>query len=726
MFLEGGLISLFLEEGGPTSSLSTVKCCVAKHNGDKGLGNSQSAPSSVVAGSTFQGILDPDLETTLSQNVCSADASVHDKDNKTGMATTLPNNETSFDGCVADDSQTEDNDLYLSECRILVVGFEAAEMRKLVNLVRRGGGSRYMSFNEKLTHIVVGNPSEIEKKEVRCLSALGVINVVKSIWLEDCERQRKEIPVLRRHIADDLLLPKDAIWFNKRAVSSAIIHKEGKGPTVQSSSPANQSVSEYKNFGSGISMEKSGESKLETNRSRESSKETSSRSVQQTRNLVANDKLKNEDFLEPDANSLNIEDKKASSVFNGLLFQFSNSFPEHRRAEVVEWVNQGGGEVVDDMIKQEVHYTVECHGLMPRSGNVSNVCVSTHWIRSCIKDGRLLDVGSHILYSPLPCQIPLPGFESFRFCVSQYEERERNLLRNLCFVLGSKYADTLSKKVTHLICKFTTGPKYEAACKRGIKSVTSEWIYACVKQNQIVDLSPFFPKEATMKDHEAGFCTVSQYPTQAARMLSNEDPSQLLSQTQNLRNLKNQVIGHKNGSFEEVAQSSSYSKRARLSEHGSCKGRYPSRSYRNDPINGVEFSKNTMSEDIAEVSPVPDVAAAIEDLLEQTSKIQDLQLPERTACDKSVSVQLSSSDCSTIGQDHVDPHPSFMLSKHWLNRTEKKVDLSSNLPGDAKASVYDTYNETPTESQVVSYEEDLSGRQMIIDRVRTQSSRPAS
>lgn len=92
------------------------------------------------------------------------------------------------------------------------------------------------------------------------------------------------------------------------------------------------------------------------------------------------------------------------------------------------------------------------------------------------------DVGSHILYSPLPCQVPLPRFERLKFCISQYEEKDRMLLRNLCHVLGAKFTEKLSKKVTHLLCKFTSGPKYEAACKWGVESVTAEWITECIRQ----------------------------------------------------------------------------------------------------------------------------------------------------------------------------------------------------------------------------------------------------
>lgn len=108
----------------------------------------------------------------------------------------------------------------------------------------------------------------------------------------------------------------------------------------------------------------------------------------------------------------------------------------------------------------------------------------------CLKDGRLLDVGSHLLYSPLPCQIPLPGFEGYRFCVSRYDSKERQLLRNLCYVLGVKLVEKLTKKATHLICKYADGDKYEAACRWGIHAVSAEWIYGCVLQ--VVSLSSFF------------------------------------------------------------------------------------------------------------------------------------------------------------------------------------------------------------------------------------------
>lgn len=39
-----------------------------------------------------------------------------------------------------------------------------------------------------------------------------------------------------------------------------------------------------------------------------------------------------------------------------------------------------------------------------------------------------------------------------------------------------------TKKVTHLLCKFAHGPKYDAASKWGIVPVTADWLYECVRQ----------------------------------------------------------------------------------------------------------------------------------------------------------------------------------------------------------------------------------------------------
>ncbi|XP_057505159.1 uncharacterized protein LOC130788492 isoform X1 [Actinidia eriantha] len=708
-------------QGGSASSISGKRTSLlAQRIQDKGVGTSQCALSSVAGDSNWEadlcaGIADPDLEATLSQNMSATFSDVSILVKECGTPAEQPRSDTNFDSCVADDSQNDDNDLYLSDCRILLVGFDASQMRKLVNMVRRGGGSRYMSFNEKLTHIVVGTPSEIEKKEVRALAALGVIYVVGTMWLEDCDHEKKEVPVLRRHIAYNLLLPKDPVCSSKGASMGMDGVKQGKTSTVQLISPDDQ-LRGATNSAFDIPLVKS--KGLKVNLNGDSSSRATVRSDKQSQFCAPNGKEKDQWKTQLQTSNI-IQDVQSSRVFKGSLFQFSCSFPQERRAEIIEWVSQGGGAVVDEQTEQNVHFTVECHGVVPSPADASkSTHVSSHWIRSCLEDGCLLEVDNHILYSPLPCRVPLPGFKPFHFCVSQYDEKDRLLLRNLCFTLGARFGEKLTRKVTHLLCKFTNGPKYEAACKWGIQSVTCEWIYECVKRNDIVAPGPFVPKEVTSQDREAGFCTMSQYPTQATRMISGDNSSQFPSESNDLRTIRTEAIGRSHSSKKEAKVSTFSCKRARLLEDDSDKGLQSSGLNQSDPIGRTISSGNNILQNMGEVShAVPDVAAAIEDLLEQTSKIPDLNSPGRTDRDKNLF-----SVCSIGDKDHADPHSSFGLSEHWINsRTDKKDDIC-NPSGDVNAGMYDGFSETQTESQVVGYEEDLSGRQMIIDRVRTRSS----
>lgn len=113
-------------------------------------------------------------------------------------------------------------------------------------------------------------------------------------------------------------------------------------------------------------------------------------------------------------------------------------------------------------------------------------------------------------------------------------------------------------------------------------------------------------------------------------------------------------------------------------------------------------------------SSVPDVADAIEVL---SSKIQDVQSPR----------SIFQPDNSVV-QEQKDTH-SFDISRSWLNMQQKqdstsvtKVQNLNSVPVPSPApTTYYPFSETQTESQVVGYEEDLTGRQKIIDRVRSQS-----
>uniref|UniRef100_A0A1J3E105 DNA topoisomerase 2-binding protein 1-A n=1 Tax=Noccaea caerulescens TaxID=107243 RepID=A0A1J3E105_NOCCA len=420
-------------------------------------------------------------------------------------------------------------------------------------------------------------------------------------------------------------------------------------------------------------------------------------------------------------NGQNKQERK-SLVFKGKTFCFSHSFPEDRRPEMVEWVNQGGGEVVNDPFIHNTHFTIECHGMFRSDETTKTISVSSHWVRSCLEDGCLLDVSSHILYSPLPCQTPLPGFQSLRFCISQFEEKDKSLMRNLFFVLGVKFVEKLTRKVTHLVCNFANGRKYEAACKWGTVSVTPEWVYECVRQNQVVCPDNFHPKELTTQDRDA-VGLPSQFHTQFVPMASRDNGSLLVShfddreETQSTAGKNCCGKGEVNNRLGEIArEQSSQSKKAKLSrDDGQESDVSPVGEYSSNCTRPLNFGDGIVSENgVASSREVPDVADTIEDLLEHTSKIQEQKSPGRITekTPISTSEQHNSRNRSLTG-----------LSGLWKPSVQnQKDDDAFKPPLDVTSGIYGNFSETQTESQVISYEEDLSGMQMLIDRVRTRSS----
>ena len=134
--------------------------------------------------------------------------------------------------------------------------------------------------------------------------------------------------------------------------------------------------------------------------------------------------------------------------------------------------------------------------------------------------------------------------------------------------------------------------------------------------------SQFLPKEATISDREAGVCITSQYPTQAVRMISTAGASQLTSQSEDPKIIDGQVDVIK--IRKEVKYSAVCSKKPRLSEDGNVKSALSSRSSNKDSVCSIISTDDKFTENGGDVSKsVPDVASAIEDLLEQTSKVKN-------------------------------------------------------------------------------------------------------
>ena len=127
------------------------------------------------------------------------------------------------------------------------------------------------------------------------------------------------------------------------------------------------------------------------------------------------------------------------------------------------------------------------------------------------------------------------------------------------------------------------------------------------------------PKEVKAQDRAIGLCTVSQFPTQAAPMIANESISQFPIHSAIPRD---QSAGT-NSSFIGAAERISSTKRRRklFDEAIQKRSVFVGNSSTQSDCN-LNSTKQTTSKSSVVTSHVPDVASAIEDLLEQTTKVK--------------------------------------------------------------------------------------------------------
>lgn len=114
---------------------------------------------------------------------------------------------------------------------------------------------------------------------------------------------------------------------------------------------------------------------------------------------------------------------------------------------------------------------------------------------------------------------------------------------------------------------------------------------------------------------------MSQYPTQAVKMVSGDGASQLTSQSLDLKCLRTELTAGISDRA-EADHARRVKKRAKLSDSDLRNSVLPSIKSPINSICEINTKESFPTEKPVEVSfAVPDVAAAIEDLLEETSKV---------------------------------------------------------------------------------------------------------
>ncbi|KAL5010099.1 hypothetical protein ScPMuIL_012404 [Solemya velum] len=356
--------------------------------------------------------------------------------------------------------------LYLDGCKIFLSGFQGTALEKVRKLINTGGGTRFNSINESVTHVVMSDSTE------KSISALKLGNfrphVVTSSWLVECFRKGHTVDEdLYRSVE---LPPLESCSPKIKSKRKSEVISKPKQPLITEpvteppQEEMNDIMSQYlPQPDQGITH--SGDTTV----------------VEQLPSHIDFD----EDMTqEPDDKCQdNIEE---NGIFGKKTFMFFG-FEEEAVKTLTEYINEVGGKVLSGHSR-----TVPNYGIVPIDGfqverTVQEV-VTNAWLQMCIEQETVLDVASNELFTPVEIVGGAMPLTACVISISGYSGAERDCLMHIAEILGAMCQEFLVRNRnkgfepnTHLIVKQPEGSKYAAAKKWGLFIVSKSWLFACAK-----------------------------------------------------------------------------------------------------------------------------------------------------------------------------------------------------------------------------------------------------
>ena len=157
-------------------------------------------------------------------------------------------------------------------------------------------------------------------------------------------------------------------------------------------------------------------------------------------------------------------------------------FEEEAEAELGEWLEEAGAELVFKDFKGTLDYLVVPIESTPKTASGSSFkaaeVVSNLWVDDCLDQGK--EIRPEGWHRPVSVDRGARPCEGAVIGITNYVGRERDYIAHLAGALGMVAQEIFSKKdkdkarrSTHLVCKEPEGKKYEAAIKWKLPVVSS-------------------------------------------------------------------------------------------------------------------------------------------------------------------------------------------------------------------------------------------------------------
>ena len=381
---------------------------------------------------------------------------------------------------------------YLDSCQIHPVGFEKNEMRSIVKLIRKGGGTRLTQPDNQVTHIVASVCAPLDG-----LTHLRAKIVTVSWLVESCKAGK--------------VVATEAHGIFKQARRAPIAGAGAGG--ARRPSPVNL------DGGSSLSTMFAGSRSAMTARpAPEAAVVEETRYAYPAERTSPREGGKGRSSADTSSSS---RPRRSKKQLVGMKFTLSHALSETETQKAKRVITEHGGTISQSAAdglgsgagagQTDKLYAICPHGQstntfgLPASASCSpgasdssssagkgKLNVTLQWVEDCchrsMKPEQFADPAADPAFMPLPFQLPLKGAEKCVVCVSGFQGASRRRIRVLLKLLGAEDGERLSKQTTTmLVCLKPEGPKYESAINWGVPVVTMEWLHESARKGKLIN-----------------------------------------------------------------------------------------------------------------------------------------------------------------------------------------------------------------------------------------------
>lgn len=114
-------------------------------------------------------------------------------------------------------------------------------------------------------------------------------------------------------------------------------------------------------------------------------------------------------------------------------------------AQRLKQATQGNGTIVASLADGPSYAVLQRLRQLPDAHTSAPELCSPLWACACLEAGKLLPVGAHPLYQPLPAAQPPPGAQATKVCISGFTQLRRFLVLGLLEALGVDFSKQMNK-----------------------------------------------------------------------------------------------------------------------------------------------------------------------------------------------------------------------------------------------------------------------------------------